>query len=801
MPEESTFGTAPATHGRQPGLGPLPVPRTSYIGAAEAVAAVCALLRRPEIRLLTLTGPPGIGKTRLSGQVAPILAALYRDGGCFVALDAIQDPGLVAATIAQRLGISGRGAGAWEDALHDYLRDKQLLLVLDNFEQVLPAAPLVAALLEAPGVKVLVTSRAVLRLYGEHIWPLQPLALPAPAASQPVAALAAYPAIRLFVERAQAVRPDFALTAGNASAVTAICTRLDGLPLAIELAAAGVRRLAPATLLGQYQGGLDLAVDGPADRPPRQQALRLAIGWSYDLLTPAARWLLRHLAVCRGGCSVPAAQAIASAGAAASLPPAPALRPDGGLPVWRTLVALHDQSLLWQREQAGAPRFGMLETIREYALERLEESGEAAGAHLQHARYFLQFAEQARRAWAAPPPGGWLDTLAAEHDNLRAALDWCAEDPSAEAGALGLRLVEGLWRFWELRDHLGEARRRLATALIWAAGEPPRRQGRLLWIAGCFATFQGDYAAARDLLAQAVEHWQAPASQFELSFALLALGNVTLAQGDRPAARALYTESLAIRRTLDQPEAIAGALVALATLAALDAQFAEAEALIAEALPLTDRPGRAYDRALVLLSAADLALRQGAQGRAEALLDESWALITTLGQRTGLAECLVAYGRAAVAADRPARAAQLFGAAAAQLEATGARLSPERQVEYDRQLAAVRARLGATACATHLAAGRRLSPEDARGTAPREPAPRAAVAPRPPAPLTRREHAVLASVASGLTNAQIAAQLTLSPHTVNAHLRTIYAKLDVRTRSAATRYALEHHLVAGPPEK
>jgi predicted ATPase len=492
----------------------LPAPATRLIGRIEEQTALLRWLDARDVRLVTLTGPPGVGKTRLA--VAAVAEAsesgLFPDGVSFIPLATIEDPTLVVPAIAQRLRLRGpdegggrgrRDAGRSEgtaEPLAAALHRKRLLLVLDNVEQVRAAGPLLVDLLEgAAGLKLLVTSREPLGVYGEHEFTVPPLALPGLHPFPPLGALAGVPSVALFVARVRAVRPSFALTPDNAPAVAALCHRLDGLPLAIELAAGRSKRLAPAALLAQLAAAhapLALLSGGPRDRPGRQQTLRAAIAWSYNLLSPAEQRLFRRLSVFAGGCTRTAAEAVcAPSGAASASGPAPTAgqampepvvsRPAAAqrAAVWRGIEALLDKHLLRELEPAtgdppqgataagledaggapAGPRVGMLETIRAYALERLQASGEAERVRRRHAHYFLAMAERGRPRLDWQDAASWLDQLERDYDNLRAALGWCAGRP-AEAELL-VRLCCALSLFWHIRGPRAEGRRWLEQAL------------------------------------------------------------------------------------------------------------------------------------------------------------------------------------------------------------------------------------------------------------------------------------------------------------------------------------------------
>src|ERR687894_2385677 len=429
----------------------LPMQPTPLVGREREVEDVRERLLAPEVRLLTLTGPGGTGKTRLALQAAADLLDEFEDGVFFVALATLTDPTLVASTVAQVLDVRESGDQPLIEGVKDYLKDKRLLLVLDNFEQVLEAAPLAGELLSAPRLKVLATSRIPLGVYGEHEYAVPPLAVPDPKRLPGLEALSQYEAVRLFIERARAAKADFAVTSENAPAVAEICARLDGLPLAIELAAARVKLLPPGAMLGRLGRRLKLLTGGARDLPERQRTLRGAIEWSHTLLEEGEKTLFARLAVFSGGRTLEAIEAICDT--------------EGDLPIeaFEGVSSLVDKSLLRQEEGPnGEPRFVMLETVHEFAREKLGQSAETQEIKRVHAEYFLTLIEVAHPELKGPDQLEWLERLEAEHDNMRAALSWASERKEVE---VALRLGGSLWWFWWMRGYYSEGRRWLQEAL------------------------------------------------------------------------------------------------------------------------------------------------------------------------------------------------------------------------------------------------------------------------------------------------------------------------------------------------
>ncbi|HET8627375.1 MAG TPA: diguanylate cyclase [Thermomicrobiales bacterium] len=765
-----------------PALAPpnnLPPPLAGFVGRVRDRRQLAALLRRE--RLVTLIGPGGVGKTRLALQVAGEALADFPGGAWFVDLAPLTDPALVPRAIAAALGVT-EDAGATSVAslarrLHERGGDRPALLLLDNLEHLLAAAPVVPTLLAGvPGLTVLATSRAPLRLAGERVVAVPPLPTPDLDSPPPHATLARNAAVRLFVARARLADPTFRLTAENARAVAAICARLEGLPLALELAAARANALPPAALLARLTDRLRLLAGRAPDLPPRHRTLRAAIGWSEGLLDEAGRRLFRRLGVFAGGAALDAIEVVCG-------------DLDGAEPL-DAVAALLDQSLLRRVEGAGAePRYAMLETIREYALERLTASGEEVDARERHAGYFLALAER-----AAAAPDTWRERLDAEHDNLRAALDWLlrrSADPAA-----GLRLAGALAPFWEARGYLQEGRAWLEEAARRAPGAPEAWRARALALAGRLAFRQGDYPVARALseeglalaraagdarqAAQALANlgnvaWQVGdhaaaqehnAASLELgrqsgdreivahalgrlggfawdqgdyaqsrifleeslavrremgdhrqvAHSLYSLGHVAWAQGDYAAARALDLEGLALGRATGDTQAIANALNNLGLVARSESDDEMARALLEECLAISRAAGDRWLVAFALAWLGTVAQRQGRHEQAETFFRDSLRVAQEHGAKRAIALALA--GLAATLATRSSagaahRAVRLFGAADALLEANALRLDPEDEDDRAAALAAARSRLDASEFAASWAAGRALLLDEA----------------------------------------------------------------------------------------
>ena len=644
----------------------LPAQTTPFIGRAMQLAAVRQELVRSEngTRLLTLTGPGGTGKTRLSLEVAAGLLDDFQDGVFVVALAPVSDPALVMPTIAQALGVREVEGQSLMHSLKDYLRDKQVLLVLDNFEQVTEAAPVVSDLLAtAPQLKVLATSRALLRLQGERVHPVPPLALPDSSALPSLEQLAQVEAVRLFVQRAQAMKADFAINDENKSAVVEICERLDGLPLAIELAAARVRLLPPQKMLTQFGDRLRLLTGGARDLPARHQTLRSAVDWSYALLSADEQVLFRRLAVFCCTCTLEAAEAVCNYSSDPSV--------DAGesLDVLNSLQSLVDQSLVRLSDVGGEPRFGMLETIREYALGRLTESGEADETRRRHARFFVALLEEVEPKLDGAEQITWLNRLETEHDNLRTALGWTLGRDGEDA-ELGLRLTVAMRRFWDIRGYWTEERQWLGKAIERSNDASELVRAKVLWAAGAGVRTENPDQARR-LLQESLALYRQLEDKQGIACVLSELGAKA---GDFGEAVALLEQSLALFQELDDELGMSVALASLGGKAWAQGGYERATTLFERSLTLAREMGNKSIVAARLRSLGNIALDQMDYGRAATFYDESLTLARELDDKEGIAGLLNSLGEMARLQGDYERAAEFYGDGLVLRRELGARL-------------------------------------------------------------------------------------------------------------------------------
>lgn len=770
-----------------------PAPLTPLVARDEAIAAVVALVQRPDVRLVTLTGPGGVGKTRLAIAVANAWVRETTRPVAFVGLAPVRDAALIPAAIAYALGIIDSGSRSSDEAIAHVIGDRELLLVLDNYEHVLEAALLAPRLLAAcPGLTVLATSRAPLRVSGEREHPVAPLPVPAPELNT-WQAIAAAPAVQLFVARASAVDPAFRLTDDNAGAVAGICVRLDGLPLAIELAAARSKVLSPALLLPRLARQLPLLTGGPRDAPARLQTMTDAIAWSYDLLRPHEQRIFRDLAVFVGGFTLEAAEAVLTTG------------DSGESDVLAGISTLLDQNLIRRYDtEGGAFRFGMLEPIREFALDRLLESGVLAALQERAASYYLAYIETASPQLIGPDQVRWLKALNADLPNLRVVLNWLIEQDRLEDA---LRLATDLGPFWVRHQNYSEGRRYLQIILDrYRPPLPTPARAAALVLATELTNWQGYHEQAIDLAREAHDSWQALGDPDGVATALWALGTIAIDFNYGPRARTLLEESVALSRTTGHTWNVVSALDFLGVAAYAEDDLPGAAAHFAEGLVLARQVEDLYSIAQLLGDAAHVALMRDDLVPSAAQYVESLAMHIELGAWWDIGWCLAGFAGLAARTERPEQAARLYGAAEAIFTRDHAPMRPSVQRKYESLFTPVQERLGREQWQALIQSGAALS-LDAAIAEGRQVAESVEQRLKPAAlvleegdavgiRLTARETDVLRQIVAGKTDREIAAMYFLSHRTIQDHVSNLIRKLGVVNRTEAASRAVRDGLIA-----
>jgi predicted ATPase/DNA-binding CsgD family transcriptional regulator len=821
----------------------LPAELTRFVGRERELATIQAMLAKA--RLLTLTGAGGVGKTRLAIEVAGQVLDAFPDGVWLVELAAITDPARLEDAVARTLGVREEPGRPLSDTLAAALRPRPLLLLLDNCEHLAGAcAALAQALLRAGRhLRILATSRQPLGLIGETVWPVPSLSVPNGRGPQADEGLLQYEGVELFVERATAVLPSFRLTASNAAAVAEICRRLDGIPLAIELAAARVRMLPPHQIAERLQDRFALLTGGSPTALPRYQTLRGTLDWSYHLLTDPERVLLRRLAVFAGGWTLEAAEVVCGdeeqrrSNDDGDVHPSSVLPPSSVLDLMAGLV---DKSLVVAEMEGEEPRYRYLETVRQYAQDRLRESGEAEAVELRHGAYFLGLAERADPLLSGPNQVAWYRRLEREHDNLRAALRGALDRRATDTA---LRLGAALTGFWMVLGHRNEGLRWFEELMSLSAETPPALRSKILYGVAGFAQAQCDFDRAADAFREclalrrelgdhhgvarlfdslgemarkqgdyerAVAHLEESLAlgrgigdQYSIALSLRRLASVTRDRGDYRVAELLYNESLAMFRALGDTHWIAHVLDELGGLAQDLGDYERSARLLEESLATFRKLGDKDGLATCLNNLGLLALKRGDGARAATCFKESVALFREINARWGIPGCLEALAGAALVQGRAERAALLLGAADTLRAAIGVPLPPTERPHYERFVTAARASLGESAYAAACAAAQSLPFEQALDyalTSDEVDGPTSAPALAPQGegtmPLTPRQREVVDLVARGLTNRQIAERLVITEGTARIHLEHIFTKLGLHSRSQLTAWAVTHGVSA-----